>query len=65
MCVEDVSMYSLKDMSDEVFSKLLEDAKDCYKATDFAYGLYKVRGNFSAWSAYNNLSYKNHDEQIY
>lgn len=39
----------------------LEDAKDCYKATDFAYGLYKGRGNtFNAWSAYKNGSYLNH-----
>lgn len=38
----------------------LEDAHNCYAATDFAYGLYKGRGNFSAWSAYNNGSYLAH-----
>lgn len=38
----------------------LSDAHNCYKATDFAYGLYKGRGNFSAWSAYNNGSYLAH-----
>lgn len=39
----------------------LENANNCFKATDFAYGLYKGRGNnFSAWSAFNNGSYLNH-----
>lgn len=39
----------------------MEDALDCKKATDFAYGLYKGRGNtFSAWYAFTNGSYKNH-----
>jgi len=40
----------------------IEDAKDCFKATDFAYRLYEARGNFTAWSAYNNLSYLGHSE---
>lgn len=39
----------------------LEDTLDCFKATDYAYGLWKGRGgNFSAWSAFNNGSYLNH-----
>lgn len=40
----------------------LEDVLDCYKNIDFAYRLYKARGNFTAWAAYNNLSYLNHSE---
>lgn len=37
------------------------DALDCFKATDFAYKLYRGRGNtFTAWYAFTNGSYKSH-----
>lgn len=37
------------------------DAFDCYKATDWAYAKYKRDGDsFSAWSVFNNGSFKNH-----
>lgn len=57
----DHGLWQINDIHINSGAITLEDANDCYKATDFAYGLYKGRGgNFSAWSAYNNGSYLNH-----
>lgn len=57
----DHGLWQINDIHINSGAITLEDANDCYKATDFAYGLYKGRGgNFTAWSAYNNGSYLNH-----
>lgn len=57
----DHGLWQINDIHINSGAITLEDANDCFKATDFAYGLYKGRGgNFSAWSAYLNKSYLNH-----
>lgn len=38
----------------------LRDLLDCRANIDFAYQLYSERQNFSAWSSYNNGSYRRH-----
>jgi len=60
----DHGLWQINDIHIKSGAITLEDANDCFKATDFAYGLYKARGNFSAWSAFNNGSYLNHTEDI-
>lgn len=58
---KDHGLWQINDIHINSGAISLEDANNCFKATDFAYGLYKGRGgNFSAWSAYNNGSYLNH-----
>ena len=37
-----------------------EQAFDCFENIDYAYEIYKSRGNWSAWYAYSNGSYLNH-----
>ena len=57
----DHGLWQINDIHINSGAITLEDANDCYKATDFAYGLYKGRGgNFTAWAAFNNGSYLNH-----
>lgn len=40
------------------------DAYDCFKNIDWAYEIYKGRGNWSAWSAFNNGSYLAHADTL-
>lgn len=57
----DHGLWQINDIHISSGAITLDDALDCYKATDFAYGLYKGRGDsFSAWSAFNNGSYLGH-----
>lgn len=43
----------------------MDDMKDCKKNIDFAFNwIYKPRGNWEAWSAFNNKSYLSHSEEI-
>jgi hypothetical protein len=57
----DHGLWQINDIHIKSGAITLEDALDCKKATAFAYGLYKGRGNqWTAWSAYNNGSYANH-----
>lgn len=57
----DHGLWQINDIHIKSGAITLEDANDCFKATDFAYGLYKGRNNtFGAWSAYLNKSYLNH-----
>lgn len=56
----DHGLWQINDIHIKSGAISLEDAYDCYKSTDFAYGLYKGRGNWSAWYAYTNGSYLNH-----
>lgn len=61
----DHGLWQINDIHINSGAITLEDANDCYKATDFAYGLYKGRGNqWTAWSAFTNGSYLNHTEDI-
>lgn len=62
----DHGLWQINDIHIRSGAITLEDANDCFKSTDFAYGLYKSHGNsFTSWSAYNNLSYLGHNEVIY
>ena len=57
----DHGLWQINDIHIKSGAITLKDANDCFKATDFAYGLYKGRGNtFGAWAAFNNGSYLNH-----
>ena len=57
----DHGLWQINDIHINSGAITLADANDCFKATDFAYGLYKGRNNtFGAWSAYLNKSYLNH-----
>ena len=56
----DHGLWQINDIHIRSGAITLEDALDCKKATQFAYGLYKARNNWTAWSAYNNGSYLNH-----
>ena len=60
----DHGIFQINDIHIRSGAITLEDANDCYKSTDFAYRLYKGRGNFTAWSAFNNLAYLNHSDSI-
>jgi len=54
----DYGIFQINDIHFGSISK--EDALDCYKNIDFAYGLYEARGNFTAWSAFLNGRYLAH-----
>lgn len=61
----DHGLWQINDIHIHSGAITLENANDCYKATDFAYGLYVGRGRtFEAWSAYNNKSYLTHNEYV-
>ena len=59
---KDHGLWQINDIHIKSGAISLEDTYNCFKATDFAYRLYKARGNFTAWMAYTNLSYLNHSE---
>jgi len=57
----DHGLWQINDIHIKSGAITLDGANDCFKATDFAYGLYKGRGDtFTAWSAFTNGSYKSH-----
>ena len=57
----DYGLFQINDIHIRANKITKEDALDCYKATDFAYKLYKDWGDsYRAWSAYNNGSYLNY-----
>jgi len=61
----DHGLWQINDIHIRSGAITLEDALDCFKSTDFAYKLYKGRGNtFNAWSAFLNGSYLAHNEVI-
>ena len=62
----DYGLWQINDLHIKSGAISLEDALDCFKSTDFAYKLYLGhKRSFESWSAYNNLSYLNHNEIIY
>lgn len=60
----DYGLWQINDVHIRSGAITIEDALDCQKATDFAYRLYKGRGNWSAWSAFNNGSYLAHADTL-
>ncbi len=60
----DYGLWQINDIHIRSGAITIEDALDCQKATDFAYRLYKGRGNWSAWSAFNNGSYLAHADTL-
>lgn len=60
----DHGLWQINDIHIRSGAITLEDTLDCQKSTDFAYRLYKGRGNWSAWSAFNNGSYLAHADTL-
>lgn len=60
----DHGLWQINDIHIQSGAISLADANDCFKATDFAFGLYKAHHGFTPWSAYKNGSYLGHDEKI-
>jgi hypothetical protein len=52
---KDLGCWQLNDKAQKVDRSI---AFDCLQATDKAYKIYQSWGNFNAWSAYKNGSYK-------